>query len=151
MIEKIISGGQTGADQGGLMAGSILGLPTGGTAPPRFWTESGADYSLRVYGLVAGDPDPKTYPLRTLANIQGSDGTLLIGNMESAGSRMTMRLCTQQGKPYIVNPMAISLRDWVGSEWVKTLNVAGNRESVNPGIRDRVICLLIDAFAGYVR
>ncbi len=151
MIEKIISGGQTGADQGGLVAGSILGLPTGGTAPPNFWTEKGADYSLRDYGLVAGDPDPKTYPLRTLANVRGSDGTLLVGNMESAGSRMTIRMCTQWNKPYIVNPMAISLRDWVGSNWIRTLNVAGNRESVNPRIRDRVICLLIDAFAGFLR
>ncbi len=151
MIEKIISGGQTGADQGGLIAGSILGLLTGGTAPPNFWTEDGANYSLREYGLVAGDPDPKIYPLRTLANVRDSDGTLLVGDMESAGSCLTMRLCTQRGKPYIVNPIAISLRDWVGSHWVRTLNVAGNRESVNPGIRDRVICLLIDAFAGYVR
>ncbi len=150
MIEKIISGGQTGADQGGLVAGSVLGLPTGGTAPPNFWTENGADYSLRDYGLIAGDPDPKTYPLRTLANVRDSDGTLLVGDMDSPGSRMTIRTCTQWGKPYIANPTAVALRIWAGSHWVKTLNVAGNRESGNHGIRDRVVCLLIDAFAGYL-
>ena len=47
MIKKIISGGQTGADRGGLLAGRHLGIETGGTAPPDFITEVGVDDSLR--------------------------------------------------------------------------------------------------------
>lgn len=33
MVTKIISGGQTGADMGGLLAGELLHIPTGGTCP----------------------------------------------------------------------------------------------------------------------
>ena len=33
MLIKIISGGQTGADMGGLRAGRALNIPTGGSAP----------------------------------------------------------------------------------------------------------------------
>src|SRR5262249_53469421 len=33
MIERVISGGQTGADQGGLQAAMLFGIPTDGGAP----------------------------------------------------------------------------------------------------------------------
>ena len=42
-ILRIISGGQTGADQGGLRAGAALGLDTGGWIPFGFRTDTGAD------------------------------------------------------------------------------------------------------------
>ena len=47
MIKKIISGGQTGADQIGLEVALSLGIPTGGTAPKGFITETGPNYKLR--------------------------------------------------------------------------------------------------------
>jgi hypothetical protein len=40
-LTKIISGGQTGADFGALMAAEVLGIQTGGTAPQEFWTSDG--------------------------------------------------------------------------------------------------------------
>ena len=45
---RVISGGETGADQGGMEAAIDLGLPTGGTAPPNFRTESGPNMALKV-------------------------------------------------------------------------------------------------------
>ena len=61
MLAKIISGGQTGADTGGLLAGKRLGIKTGGTAPPRFMTDAGTNYALHLsFGLVEGEPDPRT-------------------------------------------------------------------------------------------
>jgi hypothetical protein len=36
---KIISGGQTGADQGGLEGARLLGIQTGGTAPYNWMTD----------------------------------------------------------------------------------------------------------------
>lgn len=33
MIKKVISGGQTGADQAGLLAARVCGVDVGGTAP----------------------------------------------------------------------------------------------------------------------
>ena len=40
-LQKIISGGQTGADRGGLEAAEALGIETGGTVPLGFWTTDG--------------------------------------------------------------------------------------------------------------
>ena len=40
MLSRIISGGQTGADEGGLMAAALLGIPTGGWMPRGFLRES---------------------------------------------------------------------------------------------------------------
>lgn len=137
MIEKIISGGQTGADQGGLEAGKELGLETGGTAPQRYMTELGTSLKLRdIYGLTEGSYDPRTYPKRTRQNVEDSDGTLLVGDINSPGSRLTARYCEDLNKPIIINPgipfvFLRWLRDWN----IKILNVAGNRESKQPGIQ----------------
>ena len=46
MIEKIISGGQTGIDQLALEIAIELGIETGGTAPPNFMTEDGVNLEL---------------------------------------------------------------------------------------------------------
>eukprot|EP01102_Stenamoeba_stenopodia_P007067 TRINITY_DN1975_c0_g1_i3.p1 TRINITY_DN1975_c0_g1~~TRINITY_DN1975_c0_g1_i3.p1 ORF type:complete len:229 (-),score=41.99 TRINITY_DN1975_c0_g1_i3:396-1082(-) len=51
-ITAIISGGQTGADQGGLRAGKKLNLITGGWAPLGFRTEDGVNERLhKIYGV----------------------------------------------------------------------------------------------------
>lgn len=41
MLERIVSGGQTGADQAALRAARAAGLPTGGWAPRGWLTEEG--------------------------------------------------------------------------------------------------------------
>ncbi len=41
MIECCISGGQSGADFGGLLAAKRCGIPTGGKIPKGFLTENG--------------------------------------------------------------------------------------------------------------
>ena len=137
MIEKIISGGQTGADQGGLEAGKELGIVTGGTAPYNYMTETGSNFRLKaIYGLIEGEYDPKTYPKRTRKNVRDSDGTLLVGDISSPGSRLTYKCCEDLGKPLIMNPgiTYVFLR-WIKDYNIKVLNVAGNRESKQPGIQ----------------
>ncbi len=134
MITKIISGGQTGADQGGLSAGVKLGIETGGTAPPKFMTDAGPHTIPCMFNLVEGEPDPRTYPKRTRKNVVDSDGTVLFGRMESPGSRLTVRCCSELQKPYIINPPPDELREWVTRNNIHILNVAGNRERTNPGI-----------------
>jgi hypothetical protein len=47
----IISGGETGADRGGLDAGRSLGLKTGGSVREKYMTEHGPDPSLKVFGV----------------------------------------------------------------------------------------------------
>jgi hypothetical protein len=52
MIERVISGGQTGADQGGLRAPRACAIPTGGWAPRGWLTEAGPAPCLEESGLV---------------------------------------------------------------------------------------------------
>jgi len=145
VVRKIISGGQTGADKGGLLAGEALGLETGGTAPPNYRTEEGPDFSLRNFSLVEGEYDPKVYPKRTKRNVEDSDGTLLVGSTTSPGTRLTIRLCEELDKPYIVNPTPSRLRDWLEGNSIEVLNVAGNRESKRPGISEETSELIQEA------
>src|SRR5215471_15813176 len=96
---RIISGGQTGADQGGLLAARELAIPSGGTAPQGWWTESGTDKQLlRSFGLTeCFEPG---YDARTKRNVLDSDGTLLLGSYATGGSAMTAKITSEAGKPF---------------------------------------------------
>ena len=151
MIEKIISGGQTGADQGGLEAGKELGLQTGGTAPFGWKTENGPQPALLrdTYNLVSNLSS--SYPARTRLNVLNSDGTITFGDFYSPGSKLTIKYCGSLLKPlYRVCREDIPIFEkkdflnWLGKYDVKILNVAGNRESKNPGIQERVKAFLIE-------
>lgn len=152
MITKIISGGQTGADRGGLEAAKLLGIETGGWAPLNFRTEAGVDPSLGTeFGLVA--MDAYDYLTRTKGNVEDSDGTLIFGDVSSPGSRATLNECRRHGKPVLVLdwktgdsiPEPEVFRDWVEENDIKVLNVAGNRESKQSGIRAAVRSFLLSA------
>lgn len=144
---KIISGGQTGADQGGLEGGEELGLETGGWAPYGWRTEDGPQKSLlEGYGLKMCLESG--YPARTRRNVEDADLTVIFGKLDSPGSKLTFNLCTSLGKPVAVNPLAGMLRKLIDKHNVKVLNVAGNRESRCPGIQNYVTRLLIEALKG---
>ena len=146
-LRKIISGGQTGADQGGLVAGKKLLLETGGTAPPGWMTEDGPFPELEShFGLVEGLPDPKIYVKRTEANVLDADGTILFGKITSPGTRLTLRYCIRNAKPHISNPTVQELRDFVDVFEIEVLNIAGNRESKKPGIAGKTTDLIVEAF-----
>lgn len=143
-VTKIISGGQTGADQGGLEAADALDLETGGTMPKGFQTEDGPNVELaQRYGLEEGVDG---YRSRTKKNILDADATVLFGRMSSPGSKLTLNLCRQLHSPFFVNPPYDQILKWLTSfESIEVLNVAGNRESKNPGIQARVRHTLIAA------
>lgn len=144
---KIISGGQTGGDQGGLEAGRDLGIKTGGTAPCGWLTETGPDPDLlKYYGLVEGPEDSSKYKIRTRKNVEDSDGTIWFGDPGSPGGRLTLSLCRELGKPSVINPSSKGLRNWTDWNEIKVLNVAGNRESKNPGIHKRTRDTIVEAF-----
>jgi len=51
--DRIISGGQTGADLGGLVGARRIGIETGGTAPRGYKTEKGSQVdALKAFGLI---------------------------------------------------------------------------------------------------
>jgi hypothetical protein len=127
MVEKVISGGQTGADRMGLDVAKELGIPTGGTAPKNYRTENGPDWSLQAYGLAESysyDYEPRTYQ-----NAQDSTGTVIFGDTNSAGSKLTVKACKFHKKPYKANPSVLELVDWIRESNITILNVAGNRGS----------------------
>lgn len=141
ILSKIISGGQTGADQGALFAARQHGIATGGSAPKGWATENGPAPWLVEYGLI--ESLYKEYSRRTRENIRASDGTVIFGK-SSVGSNMTSRYARSAGKPtiWLQEPEynsrtfdgVVRLLGWLEEYGIKTLNVAGNRESVMPGI-----------------
>jgi predicted Rossmann-fold nucleotide-binding protein len=78
MLEKIISGGQSGADQAGWRAARPFGIPTGGAMPKGHMTEEGPrpEFAER-YGAVELPTDDDT--ARTERNVRDSDGTIWFG------------------------------------------------------------------------
>jgi hypothetical protein len=125
---KIISGGQTGIDKLGLVIAKDLGLETGGTAPKGYKTEDGPDLSLRdEYNLK--EHSSSAYPPRTKCNIKDSDCTLIFGDTGEPGTKLTVQLCKDERKPYLINPTSseiIELRNRIDAQ---IINIAGNRAS----------------------
>lgn len=143
---RIISGGQTGADQGALKAAKELGIRTGGWAPKGWITEDGPNPALNGYGLI--QHSSPNYPPRTRMNCQDSDLTAIFGDLKSMGTKLTVDICKSDGIPYILNPDAVELRTMCEDLGVETLNVAGNRASKDAGIEDLVRKVIVEAFRG---
>ena len=140
VLEKIVSGGQTGVDRAALDVALAAGFPCGGWAPKGRMAEDGTI--------------PKRYPLdecsiagyeeRTRLNVRDSDATLVLTrgvapeDMEG-GTGLTIEWASRLSKPYLVvdlgqpaDPEGIA--DWLEGERAKVVNVAGPRESTVPGI-----------------
>lgn len=142
MIEQIISGGQTGADQAGLAAAKARGVKTGGYAPKGWLTEDGPKPELlKSYGLV--EAASWGYAARTTENVLISSAVLIFGDEGSRGSKLTIKKCKLYGVPYLIVPFPTSfdvsttakiVYAWLEGIQPKVLNIAGNRESTNPGI-----------------
>ena len=154
MLEKIISGGQTGADQGALEAAEALGLSTGGWMPKGFLTERGPRPELAArFNLL--EHSSTRYPERTQSNILGSDGTLLFGHVTSPGRALTHNYVRRYTKPLFIvtwdrtcgvkfnSTSDLTLSSWLDIKNIRVLNVAGNRESQNPGIQSAIKYFLI--------
>ena len=154
-LRAIHSGGQTGADQGGLAAAVVLEIPTGGWAPKGFRTEEGLAPWLAQLGIKE-HPSPEYAP-RTELNVRETDGTLIFGDIFSPGSHLTLDLCLRHNKPDFVvswksgDPSPLGqvegFRRWIVQHNIEVMNVAGNRESKQPGIRDAVRIFLVTALS----
>ena len=152
---KIISGGQTGIDRLGLEIGRELGLETGGTTTPGYYTENGPDISLQEFGvteiapeLQAGKKGKEFYLPRTEQNVINSDGTVYFSTDEdSAGRIATQRFAKAHNKPFLLNPTSQELAQWLVDNNINTLNVAGNRGSkVSPEFDSQVRETIRSAF-----
>jgi hypothetical protein len=154
--KKIITGGQTGADIGGLIAARELGIESGGTAPKGWLTENGTEEALlRSFGLE--ECEEAGFPARTRRNIVDSTGTILVGRYQSGGSRLTYDVVKELKKPLflVAFPSAghcsEEFRNWLAAEEIRVLNVAGNRESQSPGIAEFTRSFLVRAIKRKMR
>ena len=103
MVERVISGGQTGADEAGLAVAKELGIPTGGYIPKGWLTETGPRPDLAIaYGMT--EAATADYPERTRLNVLSSDGTVVFGDSRSCGSWLTAKLCQRERKPCCMLP-----------------------------------------------
>jgi hypothetical protein len=156
MIERVISGGQTGADQAGWRAARACGLKTGGWMPRGWLTEDGPRPQLaELYG--AEEYHTPSYSDRTRANVRVSDATLIFAvDPDSPGSKATALAAYRAVRPCVVvkvnldesiaphRPQAIV--QWVRDKQIRILNIAGNRESKAPGIGAWVERYLTEVF-----
>jgi hypothetical protein len=153
MIERVISGGQTGADQAGWRAAKAAGIQTGGCMPLGYLTECGPRPEFAaMYGAY---PHPSsTYPPRTKANIRAADFTLIfVYDKAGPGTKLTINLCREMDKPYVVVLRGSSLIETpgrvayiLGLKAVKILNVAGSREGGNHLVGEWVEGYLAELF-----
>src|SRR5262249_18066815 len=98
MLDKIISGGQTGADQAGWRAAKAFGGATGGAMPNGVQTENGPPPGCAEPDGAAEMPTD-SYPARTEQNVRDSDATLWFGETTTSGAQATVGACHRFGKP----------------------------------------------------
>jgi hypothetical protein len=144
---KIVSGGQTGVDRAALDFAIRHGYEHGGWCPHGRLAEDGVIppiYQLR-------ETDSADYDKRTEKNVVDSDATLIVARETelSGGTAFTKTCAEQHSRPVLVvcerdgvSPDADALSEFLKQNLVRTLNVAGPRESQAPGIGRFVMELL---------
>lgn len=153
-VERVVSGGQTGADRGALEAaqfdlGWAPGVQVGGYVPRGRRAEDG-----RVPACFVMEETPEsTYGARTMLNALRSNATVLFCHgARTPGTKQTYRLCREMDRPVRVFNLQLAKRVTIANAvaaWVqsleetvedhgRTLNVAGTRESGAPGIQAAV-------------
>ena len=141
---RVISGGQTGVDRAALDVALKLGLPCGGTCPKGRRADDGRIPDR--YPLL--ESDATAYPARTERNVVDADATLVLtSGTPTGGTALTIDLAKRHDRPcYVIDvdrPDADTLvQAWLRDHHVRTLNVAGPRESGSHGIHARASRLL---------
>lgn len=143
---KIISGGQTGADQGALDFALKYKFKCGGFCPRDRKSEKGT-IPLK-YPLT--EMETENYIERTRKNVLESSGTLIVKDEFDlrGGALNTIKFCKGFSKPvliYDVNNDTIDyeqFQNWLNENKIKVLNVSGNRVSESPDIKAETYHLL---------
>jgi hypothetical protein len=147
ILQRIISGAQTGAERAALDVAIKLNIPHGGWVPKGCIAEDGPvpdKYNLKEMAT-------KSYPRRTEQNVIDSDGTLILthGSL-SGGSALTRKMAMKHSKTWLhidLNKLptfyaGIIISDWISDNKVGVLNVAGSRATKDPEIYGLATLLL---------
>jgi Circularly permutated YpsA SLOG family len=151
MLDKIVSGGETGANQAAWQSAKAVGLRTGGWMRTGFSTDDGSHPEFaREFAAAELPADSEHAP--AAQNVKDSDGTFWFGRTTTLDAQATVAACLASGKPLMpVYPGASfepsHVAGWILENKIKTLNVAGNREHEEPGIGQRLERFLGDVLA----
>lgn len=150
-VARIVSGGQSGVDRATLDFAIASGLAYGGWCPKGGWAEDFPDPP----GLLARYPDlhetPESDPRqRTEWNVRDSDATLILvrRGVVSPGTAFTAAAAGGHSKPYLIvdiggSDAARCIAAWLETNAeIRSLNIAGPRESEAPGVYDAVSNIL---------
>jgi hypothetical protein len=139
-ITKIISGGQTGADRAGLDVAIWHNFPHGGWCPKGRKAEDGpigGQYQLT-------ETPSANYLQRTEWNVRDTDGTIVFTFAAeiTGGSMRTVEFAKKHKKPCLhisrgslFQPEGL-IQEFINEHGIKLLNIAGSRESKEPGIHN---------------
>ncbi|MBC7820502.1 MAG: putative molybdenum carrier protein [Planctomycetaceae bacterium] len=134
-LEKVVSGGQTGVDRAALDVALELSISCGGWCPKGRRAEDGA---IPEKYLLHESPT-SNYAERTALNVKDSDGTLILSRGPlRGGTALTKTFAERYGRPCLVIDLRIAtvqeVTNWLMAKSIRVLNVAGPRESSQPGI-----------------
>jgi Circularly permutated YpsA SLOG family len=153
-LARVLTGGQTGVDRAATDVAIARGIAHGGWVPRGGWAE---DFPVPpgVLAAYAGftETESDDPAVRTIRNVDDADAVLVVtlGRATSPGTRLAVARAAEQGKrlveidldgPGAVGQLAAFLGS-LGDGCV--LNVAGPRESEQPGIYAAVRTLLGNA------
>ncbi len=152
-LPVVVSGGQTGVDQGALTAALDGGIRCGGWCPKGRRSEAGTiPIRFPVRELTGSG-----YSERTRQNVVDSDGTAIIfDSVLEGGTRLAAMYCEQVGKPHVlIDATTLSraealqvLDQFVSENGISVLNVAGPRASKWPAGHDYAYALLTELITG---
>ena len=145
-VARVVTGGQSGVDRAATDVAIAYGVPYGGWVPREGWAEDHvvAPGVLTRYPAFCESPsvDPA---VRTARNVAEADATLLLVLDDAPlaghrahpalrrGPRGPLRSSSSSRRPRATRG---SDRSWPSSRRDCTLNVAGPRESEQPGVYD---------------
>ena len=147
MLNKIVTGGQTGVDRSALDVAIELNYKYGGWCPRGRKAEDGIIDPIKYSDLEETSTD--SYSQRTELNVRDSDGTLIIRSEDEhsmdSGTKLTVDMTEKYEKPLFIvnlNEQDNSLNEdqviqWISMNKIQVLNIAGPREETIPGIYQR--------------
>ncbi len=147
-IEKVISGGQTGADRAALDVALEANLCTGGFVPHGRLAEDGRIPAQYGNLQETESSDPRH---RTRANVLAADATLIFSYGAPIGGTAYTAACAEEsGKPYLLinlgelttEEILMRIRRWLEPLPGGTINVAGARHSEDPNLYTQVAEIL---------
>jgi hypothetical protein len=127
MLRKILTGGESGAEQAAWRAASAFGIAVGGWIPEGFPTDDGPRPEFaELYGSIELPTDNSAAP--TEQNIHDSDATLWFGDTTTEEAQTTVEACIRLGKTCMfIYPTAAfapaNVAAWLRDGKIQTLTV----------------------------